>query len=151
MSSNPTIRRIHKDLAVMMKNPSSNCSAGLVNDDDPFNWHATIIGPVGTPYEAGVFNLSISFPSDFPFRPPRVRFLTPIFHPNINQSGEICLDILKDRWSPALSMQKVLLSLCSLLNDPNPHDPLVPEIARMYLNDRERYHTEALNWTRAYA
>lgn len=135
----------------MMKNPPDNCSAGLVNEANLFEWHATIIGPTDTPYQGGIFNLAITFPPDFPFRPPRIRFKTPIFHPNIHQSGEICLDILKDRWSPALTIQKVLLSLCSLLNDPNPHDPLVPGVAKMYLNDRERYDAEARNWTQAYA
>ena len=149
MSSNE--RRIRRDLRGMSQNPSANCSAGPV-DNDIFQWQATIMGPVDTPYEGGVFQLSIIFPPNYPFKPPKVRFQTPIYHPNIHwPSGEICLDILKGTWSPALTIQKVLLSLCSLLNDPNPDDPLVPDIARLYRDNKSKYEATARLWTQSYA
>ena len=112
------------------RDPPANCSAGPVGDD-LFHWQATIMGPEDSPYSGGVFFLNIHFPADYPFKPPKVSFTTRIYHCNINANGGICLDILKDQWSPALTISKVLLSICSLLTDPNPDDPLVPEIAQI--------------------
>ncbi|GBP37116.1 Ubiquitin-conjugating enzyme E2-17 kDa [Eumeta japonica] len=103
---------------------------------------------VDSPYQGGVFFLTIHFPTDYPFKPPKVAFTTRIYHPNINSNGSICLDILRSQWSPALTISKVLLSICSLLCDPNPDDPLVPEIARIYKTDREKYNELAREWTR---
>ena len=97
------------------------------------------MGPSDSPYSGGVFFVTITFPPDYPFKPPKVQFQTKVYHPNINSQGSICLDILKEQWSPALTISKVLLSICSLLTDPNPDDPLVPEIAQYYKGDRQRY------------
>jgi ubiquitin-conjugating enzyme E2 D/E len=116
-----------------------------------FHWQATIMGPTDSPYSGGVFFLTIHFPTDYPFKPPKVNFTTRIYHPNINSNGSICLDILRDQWSPALTISKVLLSICSMLTDPNPDDPLVPEIAHVYKTDRPRYEATAREWTRKYA
>jgi ubiquitin-conjugating enzyme E2 D/E len=142
--------RIQKELSLLMKDPPDNCSAGPV-DDDIFHWEGTIMGPTETVYEGGVFNLDIQFPKNYPFKPPKVRFITKIYHPNINSGGFICLDIFKDNWSPALTISKVLLSICSLLTDPNPDDPLVVDIADEYVNDREKYNETARSWTQIYA
>ena len=109
------------------------------------------MGPGDSPYAGGLFNLHIDFPSDYPFKPPKIKFTTKTYHPNISEGGSICLDILKDQWSPALTISKVLLSICSMLTDPNPDDPLVPEIAKLYKSDRAKYEATAKEWTRKYA
>ena len=143
-------QRIQKELSDLTEDPPANCSAGPL-DEDIFHWQATLMGPTDSPYEGGVFIMNIKFPPDYPFKPPRVTFETRIYHPNINSSGGICLDILKGEWSPALTVSKVLLSICSLLCDPNPDDPLVPDIARLYKQDKEKYMRTAQLWTIQYA
>jgi len=102
----------------------------------------------GSPYKDGVFFLDIQFPTDYPFKPPKVTFRTRIYHCNVNSSGQICLDILKEQWSPALTISKVLLSICSLLTDANPHDPLVGSIAQQFLQDKESHDKTAQEWTK---
>ncbi|KAL2009110.1 hypothetical protein VTN00DRAFT_7304 [Thermoascus crustaceus] len=144
------LKRINKELTDLGRDPPSSCSAGPIGDD-LFHWQATIMGPGDSPYSGGVFFLAIHFPTDYPFKPPKVNFTTRIYHPNINSNGSICLDILRDQWSPALTISKVLLSICSMLTDPNPDDPLVPEIAHVYKTDRPRYEATAREWTRKYA
>jgi ubiquitin-conjugating enzyme E2 D/E len=144
------IKRLQKELDDIKKNDIPNLSAGPINDN-LFEWDAVILGPVSTPYEGGVFNLNISIPSNYPFKPPIVIFKTKIYHPNINSSGSICLDILKNQWSPALTISKILLSICSLLSDPNPNDPLVPDIAYILKNNPETYYQTAKEWTNIYA
>jgi len=143
-------RRIQKEYQDLAKDAPDNCSAGP-RGDNMFIWDGTIVGPSDSPYVGGIFNLEIHFPSDYPFKPPKVIFTTKIYHPNINANGGICLDILKDQWSPALTISKTLLSICSLLTDPNPKDPLVPEIADLYIRDRETYNYKAREWTQKYA
>ncbi|CAL8267317.1 unnamed protein product [Boreogadus saida] len=134
------------ELSDLSRDPPAQCSAGPVGDD-LFHWQATIMGPNDSPYQGGVFFLTIHFPTDYPFKPPKVAFTTRIYHPNINSNGSICLDILRSQWSPALTISKVLLSICSLLCDPNPDDPLVPEIARIYKTDLNKYNKTAREWT----
>ncbi|UJR22976.1 hypothetical protein I4U23_026003 [Adineta vaga] len=145
------LKRITKELQDLQREPPANVSAGPVQSNDMFTWQATILGPSDSPYQSGVFFLSISFPTDYPFKPPKITFTTKIYHPNINSNGAICLDILRSNWSPALTISKVLLSICSLLCDPNPDDPLVPEIARQYKQDRDGYNSTARHWTQKYA
>ncbi len=144
------LRRIQKELEDVMKDPPAGCSAGPVKED-LYNWEGVIFGPSDSPYAGGVFKLNIRFPTDYPFKQPHIEFTTKIFHPNINSAGGICLDILKSQWSPALTISKVLLSILSLLTDPNPADPLVPDIAALYKADRAAYEMKAREWTMMYA
>lgn len=112
-------KRIQKELAEITLDPPPNCSAGPKGENF-YEWVSTILGPPGSVYEGGVFFLDIHFSPEYPFKPPKVTFRTRIYHCNINSQGVICLDILKDNWSPALTISKVLLSICSLLTDCNP-------------------------------
>mmetsp|Transcript_20799 Transcript_20799/g.23134 ORF Transcript_20799/g.23134 Transcript_20799/m.23134 type:complete len:152 (+) Transcript_20799:27-482(+) len=148
--SHAATKRINKELRDLGKDPPANCSAGPLAED-LFHWQATIMGPGESPFENGVFMLDIRFPKDYPFKPPKIKFLTKIYHCNVNDKGGICLDILKDHWSPALTISKVLLSICSLLTDPNPEDPLVPEIAELYKKNRAAHDKKAREWTQKYA
>mmetsp|Transcript_25724 Transcript_25724/g.43110 ORF Transcript_25724/g.43110 Transcript_25724/m.43110 type:complete len:153 (+) Transcript_25724:312-770(+) len=150
MMKSSSAKRIQKELAEISLDPPTNCSAGP-KGDNLYEWVSTIMGPSGSPYAGGVFFLDISFPTDYPFKPPKLQFRTRIYHCNVNSNGQICLDILKDNWSPALTVSKVLLSVCSLLTDCNPHDPLVGSIAQQYINDRAAHDKTAAEWTRRYA
>ncbi|XP_036031434.1 ubiquitin-conjugating enzyme E2 D4-like [Onychomys torridus] len=144
------LKRIQKEFLAMSHDPPAQCSAGPVAEN-MFQWQATIMGPDDSPYQGGVFFLTILFPTNYPFKPPKISFITKIYHPNISKNGSICLDILDSQWSPALTISKVLLSICSLLCDPNPDDPLVPEIARVYRKDFREYDKLAREWTKRYA
>tara|TARA_B100001093_G_C26710784_1_gene963328 strand:- start:645 stop:1091 length:447 start_codon:yes stop_codon:yes gene_type:complete len=143
--------RIERELELMEKESPYGCTVGIHNNDK-YHWIATIIGPENTPYHGGVFKLDILFPTEYPFKAPKINFKTKIYHPNISSlSGSICIDILKDKWSPALTISKVLLSITSMLNDPNPNDPLEIDIAKQFKSNRELYLNTARNWTLMYA
>lgn len=144
------ITRLKNELNELINNPVSNCSAGPKNSDIT-DWQATIFGPEDTPYFGGVFELDIKFTDEYPFKPPKVYFKTPIYHCNINRQGGICLDILKDNWSPVLNISKLLLSICSLLAEPNPNDPLVPEIADLLRNNNDVHNANAHAYTLKFA
>jgi ubiquitin-conjugating enzyme E2 D/E len=146
-----TTRRILKELEEMQKTPPENCSAGLVMDGDIFNWQATIMGPEGSPYHGGLFYLKIHLSPDYPFKAPQINFITKIYHCNVNTNGSICLDILKDKWSPVLTISKALLSICSLMDDPNPNDPLVYDIADLLIKDKTKHDANAREMTMMYA
>ena len=144
------LRRIKSELSDFAANNIPNISARPISDDN-IKWEGTIIGPEDTPYFGGLFNLDITLPSDYPYKPPIIKMKTKIYHPNINDEGTICLDILKDQWSPALTLTKVLLSISSLLAEPNPNDPLAPDVARIYLNDIKSFNKKARDFTERYA
>jgi len=141
------LKRLNNELKELKNSTILNCSAGLVNDTDILNWYATIFGPEGTPYQGGIFKLNIQFTNEYPFKPPKIYFTTPIYHCNINKNGDICMDILKTKWSPVLNISKLLLSICSLLAEPNPDDPLVPEIAELLRNNKDIHDLNAREYT----
>jgi ubiquitin-conjugating enzyme E2 D len=116
---------------------------------------ALMEGPFGTPFEGGVFLLDILLPRDYPFKPPRITFETPIFHCNVSGSGRICLDLITDRWSPAHTIPECLQAIRALLSSPNTQDALRPEITELYIADSRgtdaRYLVQAQAATRTHA
>ena len=150
MNKNRTIKRIEKEIEELKSDPPCNCSAGPINDR-LLDWEATIIGPSDSPYAGGIFKLSLYFGDKYPFKPPKIKFITKIFHPNIDSYGNICLDILNVNWSPALTVTKLLLSISSLLTDPNPDDPLSKIAADLYLKDIKLFNRKAREYTLIYA
>ena len=143
--------RLKIEAEELLNSPPPNCSANPVSPDNIYTWNAKIIGPIGSPYAGGIFNLQLDFPKKYPFCPPKVKFLTKIYHPNINNYGSICLDVHKEQWSPALTASKILLSICSLLTDPNPDDPLMSDIAMQYKSNRKLFERTAKEWTQSFA
>ncbi|XP_070378914.1 ubiquitin-conjugating enzyme E2 D2-like isoform X2 [Dermacentor albipictus] len=146
------VKRIASELDEILADPPAQCTAGLVDPANPYRWQATIAGPQGSPYEGGLFKLRIQLPRDYPFEAPVVNFLTTIYHPNISSTdGVVCLDLLKCRWSPALTIGKVLASIRFLMCNPNPDDPLEYNVAAEYRKNREEYIANAKLWTKAFA
>eukprot|EP00924_Labyrinthula_sp_SR-Ha-C_P007978 maker-scaffold_41-snap-gene-2.34-mRNA-1 protein AED:0.03 eAED:0.03 QI:125/1/1/1/1/1/4/398/151 len=128
--------------------PGIQCS---VDSNNPRWFHVVMTGPNETPYGGGFFKLELFLPGDYPMEPPKVRFLTKIYHPNIDKLGRICLDILKSKWSPALQIRTVLLSIQALLSAPEPDDPLDENIAKEWKENKEQAEQTAKNWTKQYA
>ena len=139
-------KRIQKEIIYLMENPEELKKEGITlapNESNIQNFHGSIIGPVGTPYAGLKYELEIKIGTDYPMKAPNVRFVGPkIYHPNVNLSGDICLDILKDGWAPTLSLSKMMMSICSLLNDPNPSSPLNSVAANDWINNKPKYHEE---------
>lgn len=107
--------------------------------DNVMTWNAVIIGPADTPFEDGTFRLLLQFDEQYPNKPPSVKFLSDMFHPNVYASGDLCLDILQNRWSPTYDVASILTSVQSLLNDPNIASPANVEAANLYKDHRSQY------------
>ncbi|KAL5489396.1 hypothetical protein EMCRGX_G018485 [Ephydatia muelleri] len=149
-ATNVCIKRLSREVEDMATNPPPGCRASP-KADNMFEWTGYIDGPPDSVYAGGRFLLDIKIPTDYPFSPPKVLFKTRVYHCNINSQGVVCLDILKDKWTPALNIGGLLLSLASLLSSCNPNDPLVGSIAHQYLNDRNKHDEIARTWTQRYA
>ena len=141
--------RIKKDLA-QVRNEKEIEFSQVKSDHNHFK--AIIKGPSETPYENGKFQIDIRIPDNYPFSPPKMQFDTRIWHPNVSsQTGAICLDILKDEWSPALSIRTALISIQALLNSAEPDNPQDAVVAKQYKEDRELFNKTAAEWTDIHA
>ena len=142
--------RIIKETQKLKKDPISGISAEPFSDN-PRYFNVIITGPKDSPYDGGKFHLQLYLPEEYPMVPPKCIFMTKIYHPNIDFLGRICLDILKKNWSPALQIRAVLLSIQSLLNEPNTADPLNEKVNDHWLKDKKDAEKTAKEWTKKYA
>lgn len=143
-------RRIIKETQRLLQEPVP----GIIAVPDEANaryFHVIVSGPTDSPFEGGSFKLELFLPEDYPMSAPKVRFMTKIYHPNIDRLGRICLDILKDKWSPALQIRTVLLSIQALLSAPNPDDPLANDVAELWKVNEAEAIRNAKEWTERYA
>ena len=131
-------RRLLHDFRKLKNDPQPGISASP-EADDIMKWNAVIFGPDGTAWEDGVFKLTLTFTDEYPHKAPQVKFVTPMFHPNVYKNGNICLDILQTAWSPAYDISAILTSIQSLLTDPNPASPANAEAAQLYNENRPEY------------
>ncbi|XP_017002841.2 ubiquitin-conjugating enzyme E2 N isoform X1 [Drosophila takahashii] len=143
-------RRIIKETQRLLEDPVPGISA-IPDENNARYFRVQVTGPHDSPFEGGVFKLELFLPEDYPMKAPMVRFLTKIYHPNIDSLGRICLDVLKDKWSPALQIRTILLSIQALLSAPNPDDPLVNDVAELWKENEEQAIRNAREWTLRYA
>ncbi|KAI4190598.1 MAG: hypothetical protein L6R41_000691 [Letrouitia leprolyta] len=125
--------------------------SAVPHEDNLRYFDVLIHGPSQSPYESGIFKLELFLPDDYPMTPPKIRFLTKIYHPNIDKLGRICLDVLKSNWSPALQIRTILLSIQALLGAPNPDDPLANDVAQRWKEDEKAAIQTAREWTQKHA
>ncbi|ODQ64573.1 ubiquitin conjugating enzyme E2-C, Ubc11 [Nadsonia fulvescens var. elongata DSM 6958] len=137
--NNSVTKRLQSELMQLMMSNTPGVSAFPSSDSNLLNWSGTITGPKDTVYENLTFKISLSFPNDYPYSAPTIKFVSPMWHPNVDMSGNICLDILKERWSAVYNVQTILLSLQSLLGEPNNKSPLNAQAAQLWDEDMESY------------
>ena len=143
--------RIKKEYQDLQKEKNSNVLVKLVNNDYR-HWKGRIKGPIDTCYQGGIFDVDIIIPDDYPFKPPKMKFDTKIWHPNISSvTGAICLDILKNEWTPALTIRTALISLQALMCEPVPNDPQDAVVAKQYMSDIKLFNQTAKHWVEEYA
>lgn len=129
-------KRLQKELMTLMMCSDKSVSA-FPDGENLFKWVATISGPKDTVYEGLTYKLCMEFPNSYPYAAPVVRFTTACFHPNVDTGGNICLDILKEKWSALYDVRTILLSIQSLLGEPNNDSPLNPQAAELWSRQAE--------------
>merc|ERR1711959_90584 len=148
----PDKTRLQKELKDILTGAEESGVTAEVVGDDLTHWKGTLKGPEGTPYAGGVFIVDIRLDEDYPYNPPKMKFDTRVWHPNVSsQTGAICLDILKSEWSPALTIRTTLHSLQALLCAPEPDDPQDAEVANQFKNKPEEFAATAKFWTESFA
>ncbi|XP_053312873.1 ubiquitin-conjugating enzyme E2 T isoform X2 [Spea bombifrons] len=147
------LSRLKRELQLLNAEPPPGIMCWQHNSN--MNDLRALVGSPGSPYEGGIFTLEILIPERYPFEPPKIHFLTPIYHPNIDTAGRICLDILKlppkGAWRPALNISTVLTSIQLLMSEPNPDDPLMADISSEFKYNKAAFLSNARRWTEKHA
>lgn len=146
--SEQSVLLLRKQLAELNKNPVEGFSAGLIDDNDIYKWEVLLIGPQDTLFEGGFFKVHLTFPSDYPLRPPKMKFITEIWHPNVAKNGDVCISILhepgedkfgyekpEERWLPIHTVETIMISVISMLADPNSDSPANVDAAKEWRED----------------
>lgn len=150
----PQLRAINKQILVLERNAeTTKFSITQINVDNPYHYQAAIHGSTDSPFEGGMYLLDIQLPNEYPFKKPKITFLTRIFHPNIREDGTIYLNEFYDGWTPVISIEKAFLLIQSLLTSPNTDASMIAnkEAARLYLNDRNKYNETVRFYTQIHA
>ncbi|RUS75657.1 hypothetical protein EGW08_016583, partial [Elysia chlorotica] len=146
-------RRLQKELADLLSEGSAlkrSFRDIVVDDSNILLWHGLICTDQ-PPYNKGAFKIEISFPAEYPFKPPKVIFKTKIYHPNIDEKGQVCLPIINaENWKPATKTDQVISSLIALINDPEPEHPLRADLAEEYTKEKKKFLKNAEEFTRKY-
>jgi ubiquitin-conjugating enzyme (huntingtin interacting protein 2) len=144
--------RAMKEFQDLQKNKNDHAVQVKLVDNDYRHWKGRIKGPIDTVYQGGVFDVDIIIPDEYPFKPPKMKFDTKIWHPNISSvTGAICLDILKNEWTPALTIRTALISLQALMCEPVPNDPQDAVVAKQYMSNINLFNQTAKHWVEEYA
>ena len=141
MSTNFNLRRLMNEVKGLANNEKANSLYFKIEQagDNMYHWHGVIYGPDDSLYQGYAFKVDIELPNDYPEKALVIKFVTPIQHVNVNKDGNICMDILKKEWASTLNMTTILISLVSLLNNPNTEDPFNHELAELYKNNKSDY------------
>jgi ubiquitin-conjugating enzyme E2 G2 len=155
MATTVAAKRLFHEYKLLTSDPPDGITAGPLSEDDIFSWEALIAGPIDTPFEGGIFPAELKFPKDYPLSPPTMRFLGGIWHPNVYPNGVVCISILhppgddpnhyeqaSERWSPIQSVEKILISVMSMLAEPNDESPANVEAAKMWRERRAEYESQ---------
>nr|ACO13072.1 Ubiquitin-conjugating enzyme E2 L3 [Lepeophtheirus salmonis]ADD38824.1 Ubiquitin-conjugating enzyme E2 L3 [Lepeophtheirus salmonis] len=146
-----TTRRLTKELDDIMKADLKFFRDIEVDEQNMLVWQGLLL-PDKYPYNKGAFKVEITFPPEYPFKPPKINFKTKIYHPNVDEKGQVCLPIiLADNWKPATKTNQVVLALVSLINEPEPEHPLRGDLAKEFTRDRKKFYKNAEDFTKKFS
>jgi len=150
ISNMAATRRLHKELCDIRKSRQKSFREILVDDDNVLFWKGLIV-PDNPPYNKGAFKIYIEFPAEYPFKPPKITFKTKIYHPNVDEKGQVCLPIISaENWKPATKTDQVIQSLVALVNDPEPEHPLRADLAEEFTKDKKKFMKNAEEYTKKF-